>query len=160
MQSTNWHRVFIGVGSNVGDRHAAFRQAKLFLANDANIQAFQTSPIYETNPVGGPPQGKFLNAVWAFQFSGTPQTLLKLLLQIEQTMGRKRTVKDGPRTIDLDILFFDDFVVAEQGLTIPHPRLHERWFVLKPLWDLAADWIHPTLKKSVCELLDECHADC
>ncbi len=151
-------RVFIGVGSNLGLRETNVSKARLLLRNKTEIRFLRSSQIYETEPVSGPPQGKFLNAVWEIETSLMPRELLKYLQLIEKILGRERIQINGPRTIDLDILFFDDLIMNEPELAIPHPRIQGRWFVLKPLWDLAADFIHPAVGKSVCELLDECSA--
>lgn len=147
-------RVFIGVGSNLGNREENIAKARTLAMKLLNTRLIQSSMNYETDPVGGPEQEKFMNAVWEIETSLSPRQLLQELLNIEQSLGRKRTVKNGPRTIDLDILFYGDGIIREEGLTVPHPRLGERWFVLKPLWDLASDFVDPVTGKSVCELLD------
>ena len=152
------NRVYIGVGSNLGLREDHFRKAKILLRHSPSVRFLQESPIYETDPVGGPPQGKYLNAVWEIDTDLPPKELLGILLAIETKLGRKREMKNGPRTIDLDILFYDDLMLEEPELTIPHPGIPSRWFVLKPLWDLNSAFVHPVLKKSICELLDECRA--
>ena len=118
----------------------------------------QSAPLYETEPVGGPPQGPYLNTVWEVETPLEAKELLELLTQIELQFGRTREEKNGPRRIDLDFLFYGDEVINEPGLIVPHPRLHERWFVLKPLRDLRADLVHPIFKKSICELLDQVNA--
>ncbi len=150
---------YIAVGSNLNDRENYIKRAQESLASTPGNQFLQISPLYETEPVGGPPQGKFLNAVWEIETSLSPRELLNQLLDIEQSLGREREVKNGPRTIDLDILFYNDLVINEKDLIIPHPRLEGRWFVLKPLWDLNSHLVHPIVGKSVCELLDECRAN-
>lgn len=147
-------RVFIGVGSNVGSRENNIAKARSFVIQLPNTRFIQSSMNYETDPVGGPEQGKFMNAVWEIETSLEARDLLNELLKIEQALGRERTVKNGPRTIDLDILFYEDQIIREEGLSIPHPQLRERWFVLKPLWDIASDFVDPVTRKSVCELLD------
>lgn len=145
---------FIAVGSNLGDREKNIADAQKKLSTASGIQFLEASSLYETDPVGGPPQGKYLNAVWKIETDLKPQALLKLLLQIEADLGRVRTEKNAPRPIDLDILFYGDTIVAEPGLRIPHPRLHEREFVLQPLMDLAPDVVHPELKKTIRELYE------
>ena len=145
---------FIGVGSNLGDRKQTIHQAEQKLSHVEGIRFIGSAPIYETQPVGGPKQDLFLNTVWEIETDLPARQLLTVLFQIESDFGRMRIEKNGPRTIDLDLLFYGDEVIKEQTLTIPHPRLHERWFVLKPLWDLRSDYVHPVLKKSICELLD------
>ena len=149
---------FIGVGSNLGDRKKTIEDARRILLQFPEIRFIQSALLYETEPIGGPPQTLFLNTVWEIETSLQAKALLGRLLQVESELGRDRKEKNGPRTIDLDLLFFDDEIIKESNLTIPHPRLHERWFVLKPLWDLRADFVHPVFKKSVCELLDQVNA--
>ena len=149
---------FIGVGANLGDRKATIKQAERAFRSVPGVRFIRSAPIYETEPAGGPPQGLYLNTVWEVETSVSVKELLDLLLKIESQLGRKRAEKNAPRTIDLDLVLFGDEVLDEPGLVVPHPRMHERWFVLKPLWDLRADWIHPVFKKSVCELLDEVNA--
>lgn len=113
------------------------------------------SPLYETEPVGLKDQAWFVNAVARLNTRLAPEGLLERLWDIERAMGRVRDgLKFGPRVLDLDILFFDDLAVFQDGLQIPHPRLHERRFVLQPLCDLAPDFRHPVLGRSVRSLLD------
>ena len=148
---------FIGVGSNLGDRDRLIEQAREILSRNPSIHFLRSAPVYETNPVGGLPQGLYLNTVWEVETDLKAKELLKLLLEIESFLGRKRNQKNEARVIDLDLLFFGDEVISNSDLTVPHPKLHERWFVLKPLCDLRSDFIHPVLKKSICELLDRVH---
>ncbi len=150
--------IFIGVGSNLGERLQTIQLAQQQLACSEGILFQKSAPIYETAPVGGPPQGLFLNTVWEVGSTKTPEEILDLLLQIEQNFERKREVPNGPRTLDLDLLFCDDLVIQSNRLVLPHPKLQSRWFVLKPLWDLRPDFVHPIFGKSVCELLSEVHA--
>ena len=148
---------YIGVGSNLGDRKKAIDGALKKLCSSSQICFIQSAPVYETDPVGGPAQGRFLNTVWEVETTFEVRELLHFLLEIETDCGRVRNEKNEPRMIDLDLLFFGDEVIQEPGLIVPHPRLHERWFVLKPMWDLRSDLVHPVLKKSICELLDQIH---
>ncbi len=150
--------VFIGVGSNLGDRKKTIESAQQIFSKSSGVRFIRSAPLYETEPVDGPPQGLYLNTVWEAETSLQSREFLDLVLQIESKLGRNRKEKNEPRTIDLDILFFDDEIIEEPNLVVPHPRLHERWFVLKPLWDLRADFVHPIFKKSICELLDQVNA--
>lgn len=147
-------RVYLGIGSNLGDRTFHLQQAKALIHELPNTRFLRSSSIHETDPVGGPPQGKYLNAVWEIETALPPKELKERLREIEEKLGRKRVdPKNAPRPIDLDILFYGDQVVAEDDLKIPHPRLHERAFVLEPLFELIPDFIHPLFKESVKELL-------
>lgn len=146
---------FIGVGSNLGDRKKAIDDALKSLCRSSHVCFVQTAPWYETQAVGDPSQGPYFNTVWEIETEFEALELLEFLLLVESELGRERTKKNEARIIDLDLLFFGDQVIQKPDLVVPHPRLHERWFVLKPLWDLRADLIHPVLKKSVCELLDQ-----
>lgn len=147
-------RAYIAAGSNLGDRSRNLEQAR-HLLQTKGITLLQSSSVHETRPVGGPPQGDFLNAVWSVETELNAGELLNALLSVEKELGRVREVKNGPRSIDLDILFFGDFVISGNSLTIPHPRLHERLFVLEPLNEIAPGYIHPVLKKTIQELLEE-----
>lgn len=148
---------YVGVGSNLGSRETNIERAKQLLETAGRIRWVRSAPVYETDPVGGPPQGRFLNTVWEIETDLKPAELLSELHQIESRLGRARKVKNEPRGIDLDILFFGEMVLTG-SLEVPHPRSHERWFVLKPLADLAPELVHPVLKKTVRELLKEIEA--
>lgn len=129
-------RVVIGLGSNLGDRLATLRAAAKAIAEHAPIAA--ESHVYETAPVGGPEQGAFLNAAVVVEWGGEPLALLDVLQEIERTLGRTRDVRWGPRTIDLDVLWFDDGRSIDHArLVVPHPRLALRAFALRPLLDVA-----------------------
>ena len=147
---------YIGVGGNLGDRRAYLDQALADLRGRPDIEVAHVSSVYETAPVGGPAgQGPYLNAVAELRTERTPQALLNVLQEIETALGRVRLERDGPRTIDLDLLLYDDRVSTDPQLTLPHPRLHQRLFVLQPLADIAPGLIHPVLKRSVADLLAE-----
>lgn len=145
---------YIGIGSNLGDRLRNFRQAIDLLRE--HFSSIITSPCYETEPLPGTEGGPFLNGVVAVETDQNPQELLKLLQAIESKLGRVRKQHWGARTMDLDLLLYGQEVVQSEGLTIPHPELKNRRFVLQPLADLAPDLLHPTLQKSVRQLLREC----
>jgi 2-amino-4-hydroxy-6-hydroxymethyldihydropteridine diphosphokinase len=149
--------VFIALGSNLGDRRIHLRGAMSKMNDLPDTRIIAQSKVYETAPVAAPDsteeQGPYLNAVVQLDTSLTPEDLLAALREIEMRHGRVRREKWGQRTLDLDILLYDDRIIDEPGLTVPHPRMHERWFVLKPLCDIAADAVHPQLNQPMSELL-------
>ena len=132
-------KAYLGLGSNLGDRLANLQRALELLAAQPGIRVLRCSRVYETDPVGGPPQPDFLNAVVEVQTSFTPGELLAACRAAEEALARVRDERWGPRTIDIDILTFGDVVVDEPDLTVPHPRMHERGFVLAPLLELDPD---------------------
>ncbi|MHC5112764.1 MAG: 2-amino-4-hydroxy-6-hydroxymethyldihydropteridine diphosphokinase [Planctomycetota bacterium] len=148
---------YIALGSNLGDRQAALRCAYQALVAHPCLQidaSADISPIYETIPVDCPPgSGEFLNGVIRLRTTLPIRELFELLLNIERQLGRERVDFHGARSIDLDLLFFDGLVYDEDDLTVPHPRLHLRMFVLVPMCDLAPELIHPRLKRSMRMLL-------
>jgi len=132
------HVVFLGLGSNLGDRKVNLEAALEELKRNG-ISVLKTSSFMETDPVGGPKQPKFLNAVAKVQTSLSAEALLQTALAIEQKLGRVRCEKNGPRTIDIDILLYDNAVIKTPTLTIPHPRMWEREFVMGPLKEIEPD---------------------
>jgi 2-amino-4-hydroxy-6-hydroxymethyldihydropteridine diphosphokinase len=144
---------YLSLGSNIGDRDAHLREAIRRLESAGKLRF--VSSIYETEPVEFTDQPQFLNRAVALETSSTPEQLMLQLLTIEKAMGRERIQKKGPRTIDLDILLFGEEVVDTPGLTIPHPAMQHRRFVLEPLAEIAPHALHPVLKRTVRELLDE-----
>ena len=147
------NRVFIGVGSNEGDRLAHIASAIKALGAVDGVHVLQTATIIETEAVGGPPQGPYLNTVVEIDAALAPRELLSALKAIEQQLGRKpESERWGPRPIDLDLLLYSDWVIHTMELVVPHPRLHERMFVLEPLAQLAPDTVHPLLRQSVAAL--------
>lgn len=127
---------YLGIGSNLGDRRKNIRKALIYLKKTKGIKVVKISSIYETKPVGGPPQNKFLNAAIKIKTTLEPLKLLKTLKRIEKELGRKKTLRFGPRIIDLDILLYADKVIDRKDLKIPHPKMFKRKFVLMPLIEL------------------------
>ena len=145
-------RVYLSLGSNVGDREAQLRDAQTRLAAAGRV--VEVSSFYETEPVEFIEQPWFLNRVLALETDQNPQELMATVLRIEEEMGRRRVQNKGPRSIDIDILLFDDVVVDSKDLTIPHPAMHQRRFVLEPLAEIVPEAFHPWLNKTIRELRD------
>jgi len=148
------HIVYIALGSNLGRRMENLRDAIASLPPQMDVKA--KSHVYETPPWGYEDQPKFFNQVIKVDTYVQPEPLLKHLKRLEVALGRQTTFRNGPRLIDIDMLFYDHLVLDTPLLTLPHPRLHERGFVLLPLMDIAPEFIHPLLKKSVRELTASC----
>ena len=144
--------VFIGIGSNLGDKEDNIRKSLGLMKNQ--LKVLKISSLYETKPVGYKKQDMFLNCAIQSSTKLSPIELLEFLQSIEKRLGRVRTIKNGPRTIDLDILIYDDNVINQKKLIVPHPRLHERQFVLEPLKELKPSLMHPVMKKTIGELYD------
>lgn len=143
-------KVFLGLGSNIGDKEKNIHDALSHLSDFCTIK--KMSRLYLTEPVGEVQQDWFLNCCAEIETMLTPEELLVRLKSIEQKLGRTKTVKNGPRSIDIDILFYDDVVVKTKDLIIPHPRIQDRLFVLQPLLDLDPEFIHPEKKLSIQEM--------
>jgi 2-amino-4-hydroxy-6-hydroxymethyldihydropteridine diphosphokinase len=144
--------VYLSLGSNVGDREIHLRDAIVRLQTQGRVAS--VSSFYETEPVEFTDQAWFLNCVVALETTEGPEQLMKAVLCIEQEMGRQRIQRKGPRTIDIDTLLFGDRTLNSAELTIPHPAMHERRFVLQPLAEIAPEAVHPVLKKTIRELLE------
>ena len=148
------HLVYLALGSNLGNRAANLREAVSSLSPQMEVKA--KSKVYETPPWGYTEQEKFFNQVLKVETYLQPELLLKHLKRLEIALGRKASFQNGPRLIDIDLLFYDDLVLNTAALTIPHPHVHERGFVLLPMLDIAPDYVHPVKQRSVRELLAGC----
>jgi 2-amino-4-hydroxy-6-hydroxymethyldihydropteridine diphosphokinase len=145
--------VYLGLGSNIGDRREYLKAAAERLS-EVGVRVLRASPVYETEPVDHTAQGWFLNQVVEAETEMFPLQLLAATQRIERELGRVRSVPKGPRTVDIDILFYGRAVVRSKRLEIPHPRMAERRFVLAPLADLAAELRHPATGRMVREMLE------
>ena len=148
--------VYLALGTNLGDREANLSRARELLS--AEVTIIQASPIYVTPPWGYEDQPDFLNQVLEVQTELEPRSLLHYLKRLESKMGRTKTFRNGPRLIDIDILFYGQRVIRGSKLAIPHPRLHERAFVLIPLNDIAPGFVHPVLNLTVEVMLSNIDA--
>ena len=146
------HGIFLGLGSNLGDRQNHLNQAISLLRSPVLLQ----SSIYETEPLEFQDQPWFLNMVIKIETDLTPMKLLRRCQSVELQLKRKREIPKGPRTIDLDILFYNDLVCSGPELTLPHAAIPQRRFVLEPLNEIATQFVHPVLKKTIGELLQSC----
>lgn len=155
--STEASRAAIALGSNLGDSYTLLENALTTLDQTPGIQLLSRSHWYQTTPVG-PSQPDYLNGCAILQVQLSPQVLLQTLLEIEQQFGRIRLERWGARTLDLDLLLYDNLILETSALQIPHPRLKERAFVLVPLAEIAANWLEPVSGKAIAELLHE--VDC
>jgi 2-amino-4-hydroxy-6-hydroxymethyldihydropteridine diphosphokinase len=144
--------VYLGLGSNLGEKETNIKGALTHIVKLGKVT--KVSPLYLTEPVGVSDQDWFLNCVVEIETEVDPKTLLSKLKSIERKLGRKKTVKNGPRSIDIDILFYGSDILTTKTLTIPHPLLQDRLFVLQPLIDLNPCFLHPVLHKTIQELYD------
>ncbi|MCD8110312.1 MAG: 2-amino-4-hydroxy-6-hydroxymethyldihydropteridine diphosphokinase [Clostridiales bacterium] len=156
--SRGWHTVYLSVGSNLGDREAYIRSGLDALTADRHTRDVQISSLMETEPYGYTDQPSFLNAAIGLRTLYTPEELLELLHRVEAEAGRERGIHWGPRTLDLDILFYDDVTLEKKDFIVPHPDMENRLFVLKPLSELCPGRVHPVLRKTVLQMLRELSA--
>jgi len=148
---------YLGLGSNLGNRMAFLRSGRDTLVDQSGIVLIRAAGVYETKAVGGPPESPlFLNTALQIETSLDPPQLLATCMAVEDEFGRSRPVRWSPRTLDIDILFYADQVICEESLTIPHPRLQERAFVLAPLREIAPDLRHPLLEQTITALAAGC----
>ncbi|MCD8230814.1 MAG: 2-amino-4-hydroxy-6-hydroxymethyldihydropteridine diphosphokinase [Clostridiales bacterium] len=150
-----WHTAYLSVGSNMGDRVAQIQQGLQRLSENPQLRDVKVSSFLETEPYGYTEQGKFVNAAIVLKTLYTPYELLRFLQKIEEKAGRKREIHWGPRTLDLDILFYDNEILEQSDLIVPHPDMENRLFVLDPLAELCPGKIHPVLGKSILRMRDE-----
>jgi 2-amino-4-hydroxy-6-hydroxymethyldihydropteridine diphosphokinase len=149
----NMPNIYLALGTNLGDRMDNLRRA--IAAQPPTVRVTALSPAYETPPWGYADQPAFLNMTLAAETDLEPLVLIDFLKKLETDLGREKTFRNGPRLIDMDILFYDDIIFEQSDLVIPHPRLHERAFVLVPLNDIAPELVHPVLKRTVHDLLQD-----
>ena len=149
------NKAYLLIGGNMGNREDFLAAARKEIAAQAG-KIVRRSSLYQTEAWGLEDQEAFLNQALQIETALSPQALLHTILSIETALGRKRDVKYGPRLIDIDILLFENEIVTEEGLTVPHPHMQDRRFVLVPLAEIAPAEVHPVLHKTVTQLLDEC----
>ena len=142
----------IGLGANIGDRRSTIETAVKMLSELAQIDVVKVSTLRETEPVGVTDQPDFLNGVVVLATNMDPRDLMSECMRIEKCLGRKRKERWGPRTIDLDLLLYGSDIIEEPGMTVPHPRMAERAFVLEPLAEVLPDWRHPILGRTAWSL--------
>ena len=154
-----WHEAYIAVGSNMGDSREHIAKALGQLEKHKDIQVTKVSGLLETLPYGGVEQDNFVNGMFEIRTLLTPEELLRELHKIETSEGRERKIHWGPRTLDLDIIFYDDLIYSSEDLVIPHVDMENRYFVLKPLSELAPNFRHPITHKTVAQMLAELPVD-
>ena len=149
-----WHTAYLSIGSNMGDREKNLRDAVEALKENTSVRKVRVSEFIETEPYGYTEQDMFFNGAVQLQTTENPEGLLKLLQQIEQDGHRERKIHWGPRTIDLDLILYEDVIMNTEELTLPHREMHKREFVLEAMVQIAPWAVHPVYKKTVCELLE------
>lgn len=150
-----WHEAYLSIGSNMGDKKENLNKAVEYLKENDYITVEKVSTFIETEPWGNVEQDVFVNGALKIKTVLSPKELLTVLLSVEEKMHRVREIKWGPRIIDLDLIFYDDIVLEDDFVTVPHPRMEEREFVLRPLCEIAPNKVHPLLKKRVFRMLEE-----
>lgn len=150
-----WYTAYIAIGSNMGNKEDNLNSAIELINSSEVIKITKTSKFYETKPVGYLDQDSFLNGALEVKTLLTPKKLISFLLDKEKDLKRERIIKWGPRTIDLDVLLYDNLITSDEDIIIPHPRMHERLFVLKPLCDIAPYIVHPVLSERIIDLMNK-----
>ncbi|WP_291579849.1 2-amino-4-hydroxy-6-hydroxymethyldihydropteridine diphosphokinase [Clostridium sp. UBA6640] len=149
-----WHKAYIAIGSNLGDKEKNIREALEIISNSNHTKINKIAKYYNTEPVGYTDQDEFLNTAIEIKTLLNPKNLMKFLLEVEKSLKRERIIRWGPRTLDLDVIFYDDLISSDEEVIIPHPRMEERLFVLNPLCDIAPYKLHPILNKRIIDIRD------
>ena len=150
-----WNKVYIAAGSNLGDKEETLKEAIYIIDKRKDCVVTKVSNFYTTGPVGYEDQGQFVNCVFEINTLQTPSELMDTLLEVEKDFKRERIIRWGPRTLDLDIIFYNDIISYDEHILIPHPRAHERQFVMKPMCDINPYYVHPIYRKRVMDISSE-----
>ena len=150
-----WNKVYIAAGSNLGDKEETLKEAIYIIDKRKDCVVTKVSNFYTTDPVGYEDQDQFVNCVFEINTLQTPSELMDTLLEVEKDFKRERIIRFGPRTLDLDIIFYNDIISYDEHILIPHPRAHERQFVMKPMCDINPYYVHPIYRKRVMDISSE-----
>ena len=150
-----WNKVYIAAGSNLGDKEETLKEAIYIIDKRKDCVVTKVSNFYTTDPVGYEDQDQFVNCVFEINTLQTPSELMDTLLEVEKDFKRERIIRWGPRTLDLDIIFYNDIISYDEHILIPHPRAHERHFVMKPMCDINPYYVHPIYRKRVMDISSE-----
>ena len=150
-----WNKVYIAAGSNLGDKEQTLKEAIYKIDKRKDCVVTKVSNFYTTDPVGYEDQDQFVNCVFEINTLQTPSELMDTLLEVEKDFKRERIIRWGPRTLDLDIIFYNDIISYDEHILIPHPRAHERQFVMKPMCDINPYYVHPIYRKRVMDISSE-----
>lgn len=150
-----WNKVYIAAGSNLGDKEETLKEAIYKIDKRKECVVTKVSNFYTTDPVGYEDQDQFVNCVFEINTLQTPSELMDTLLEVEKDFKRERIIRWGPRTLDLDIIFYNDIISYDEHILIPHPRAHERQFVMKPMCDINPYYVHPIYRKRVMDISSE-----
>lgn len=150
-----WNKVYIAAGANLGDKEETLKEAIYIIDKRKDCVVTKVSNFYTTDPVGYEDQDQFVNCVFEINTLQTPSELMDTLLEVEKDFKRERIIRWGPRTLDLDIIFYNDIISYDEHILIPHPRAHERQFVMKPMCDINPYYVHPIYRKRVMDISSE-----